>query len=161
MGARVLAEEPPNYTLAQSSVPRRRRPRRWSKETDESKSKWIRAFLSADPRGVLADFFRPGDERGPYGFLRHLSQYPSIRDPDSQSHHFSVWRPTSLTAMRMLFEGSACGKALNIKGKSALKGELCGFVPFLQISEEKHKAKVATSPPEAVSTPGLEPPPSA
>ena len=28
-------------------------------------------------------------------------------------------------------------------------GELSGFVPFLQISEEAHKAKVGTSPKDA------------
>ena len=36
-----------------------------------------------------------------------------------------------------------------VKGKSAQKGELSGFVPFLQISEEAHKGKVGTSPKEA------------
>ena len=33
----------------------------------------------------------------------------------------------------------ATGKPLTIKGKSARKGELSGFVPFLQISDNKHK----------------------
>ena len=40
--------------------------------------------------------------------------------------------------------GDATGKGLNIKGKSAKHGVLSGFVPFLQISEEAHKAKVNT-----------------
>lgn len=49
----------------------------------------------------------------------------------------------------MLFDGTAIGKGLNVKGKSALKGPLAGFVPFLQISEEAHKAMVGTSPKDA------------
>ena len=38
------------------------------------------------------------------------------------------------------------GKGLDIKGKSAKKGVLSGFVPFLQIHEEKHKRKIKTLP---------------
>ena len=45
--------------------------------------------------------------------------------------------------------GTATGKGLNVKGKSAKKGVLSAFVPFLQISEESHKTAVATSPPDA------------
>ena len=49
----------------------------------------------------------------------------------------------------MMIEGRACGKGLNIKGKSAKGGELSGFVPFLQIAEEEHKKLVGTSPADA------------
>ena len=65
------------------------------------------------------------------------------------STFFSVWRPTSQDAVRMMITGRAVGKGLNIKGKSAKKGELSGFVPFLQISEEAHKKLVGTSPRDA------------
>ena len=49
----------------------------------------------------------------------------------------------------MLYDGTATGKGLNVKGKSAVTGPLSGFVPFLQISEEAHKALVTLSPPDA------------
>lgn len=111
----------------------------------DSKRLWVQGFLASDPRNRIADFFRQGDERGPCGYLRRLREKPH----GERSQHFSVWRPTSLDALRMLFDGSACGKGLNIKGKSALEGKLSGFVPFLQISEEAHKAKVSTAPPSA------------
>jgi len=38
--------------------------------------------------------------------------------------------------------GEAVGKGLDIKGKSAKRGKLSGFVPFLQIGENKHKSKI-------------------
>ena len=111
-----------------------------------ARAQWVKAFLDCDPRRHLCDYFKPGDERGPFGYLRAQSLRP--RGPPS--HHFAVWRPTSLDAMRMLFDGSACGKALNIKGKSARSGVLSGFVPFLQI-DEADKGKVGTSPADARS----------
>ena len=36
------------------------------------------------------------------------------------------------------------GKGLDIKGKSALKGKYSGFVPFMQIHNNEHKAKVCS-----------------
>merc|ERR1711881_537958 len=54
----------------------------------------------------------------------------------------TVWRPTSNDAMRKMMEGSGVGKGLDIKGKSAKKGLLSAFVPFLQIHEEADKALV-------------------
>jgi len=41
------------------------------------------------------------------------------------------------------------GKGLNIKGKSAKKNRLSGFVPFLQISDASHKERVEESPSNA------------
>ena len=106
---------------------------------------WRKAFLEQDPRRHLVDFFKPGDERGPFGYLRAQGMRPK----GAPSEHFAVWRPTSVTALRMMFEGSATGKGLTIKGKSALQGKLSGFVPFLQIAKEEHKAMVGTSPADA------------
>lgn len=110
------------------------------------KERWWRAFVRCDPRRHLAEYFRAGDERGPYGYLRALNARPS---EGNASRFFSVWRPTSIHAMRMLFEGTAVGKALNIKGKSALSGPLTGFVPFMQIDSEADKKRVRISPPDA------------
>ena len=38
---------------------------------------------------------------------------------------------------------------LNVKGKSAKKNRLSGFVPFCQISKNEHKAQITATPPEA------------
>lgn len=51
---------------------------------------------------------------------------------------FSVWRPTSRDALRYMMLGVAVGKGLDIKGKSAKKGRLSAFVPFLQIHKDEH-----------------------
>ena len=55
---------------------------------------------------------------------------------------FSVWRPTSLEAIRKMMTGEGTGKGLDIKGKSAKRGRLSAFVPFLQIHDNAHKTRV-------------------
>jgi len=67
----------------------------------------------------------------------------------SISHWFAVYRPTSRDAINKMLNGIAVGKGLNVKGKSALRKRLSGFVPFLQISLENHKVFVEASPPDA------------
>ena len=108
--------------------------------------KWESSFVQADPRRQILEFFRPGDERGPGGLLKARDWTPSGK---VTSTYFTVWRPTSLDAIRTMMSGQATGKSLNVKGKSAKQGKLSGFVPFLQISEEAHKARLGTSPPDA------------
>ena len=71
-----------------------------SLHSSPSKGKWVRAFLGQDPRRQLVEYFKPGDQRGPYGYLRAQG----LRPNGPPSTHFAVWRPTSVTAMRMLFE---------------------------------------------------------
>jgi hypothetical protein len=44
----------------------------------------------------------------------------------------------------------AVGKGLDVKGKSAKRGKLSGFVPFLQIGENKHKSKIRPPSKEGV-----------
>ena len=103
------------------------------------------SFVASDPRRLICDFLKPGDSRGPLGYLKskHLARRSRIVEPDD-SHFFGVFRPTSREAINMMMMGRATGKALNIKGKSAKRGQLTGFVPFLQISAEEHKPKVRT-----------------
>ena len=110
------------------------------------RANWVHAFLVRDPRKQIARFFKPGDHRGPLGYLQDKGLKPDV---NHQSTFFSVWRPTSMDAIRMMMEGRATGKPMTVKGKSAQTGELSGFVPFLQISEEAHKIKVGTSPKDA------------
>lgn len=57
----------------------------------------------------------------------------------TRSSVFSVWRPTAYVAIRRMMLGEAVGKGLNIKGKSAKRGKNSGFVPYLQIGDNKHK----------------------
>ena len=61
-----------------------------------------------------------------FGCAEHLRMFPSA--------FFSVWRPTSADALRLLVLRQGVGKGLNVKGKSAKRGVLSGFVPFLQAS---------------------------
>ena len=106
---------------------------------------WAKSMIMNDPRHGILDFFREGDDRGPLGYLQTHCLHMEPDGPRSQ--HFAVYRPTSLTSFGMMMNGTATGKGLNIKGKSAKKGELSGFVPYLQIAEEADKKKLGTSPP--------------
>jgi hypothetical protein len=45
-----------------------------------------------------------------------------------------------------MMKGHGVGKGLDIKGKSAKKGKLSAYVPFLQIHEDEHKTKIRTLP---------------
>ena len=54
----------------------------------------------------------------------------------------TVWRPCSNDAMRKMMEGTGVGKGLDIKGKSAKKGILSAFVPFMQIFHNDHKGEI-------------------
>ena len=61
----------------------------------------------------------------------------------------TVWRPCSNDAMRKMMEGTGVGKGLDIKGKSAKKGLLSAYVPFLQIHQEEHKKEIQPIPKNA------------
>lgn len=45
-----------------------------------------------------------------------------------------------------MLSGNAVGKGLNVKGKSAKKGVLSGYVPFIQISDNDHRELIEQSP---------------
>ena len=84
---------------------------------------WWKCFLHKDPRRQILQYFQPGDARGPAGYLAAQG----LRAEGPPSTYFCVWRPTSIKALRMMIEGTACGKGLNVKGKSAKDGELRGL----------------------------------
>lgn len=110
--------------------------------------------LTEDPRRTLARFFRPGDTRGPAGAIKRVSIFGStIHDPllceDGKSHWFAIFRPCSSEAIQKMVFGDGCGKGLNVKGKSAKRGPLSGFVPFLQISDNLHRKDLSTSSKES------------
>jgi len=96
--------------------------------------------LREDPRRVLARFFGDGDARGPQGCIQGSTDGPS----GGPSNWFVVFRPCSSDAIQKMVFGDGCGKGLNVKGKSAQKGPLSGFVPFLQISNNEHKKLLST-----------------
>lgn len=98
-----------------------------------------------DPRKIIADFYETSDDRGPLGSLqRRNEEVDKVRRKESS--WFAVYRPTSTDAIAKMLSGTAVGKGLNVKGKSAKKGCLSGYVPFIQISDNKHKAMVENSP---------------
>jgi len=100
-----------------------------------SLSDLYRESLVRDPRTRMAEFYKGS----------HMGE----QDGTSQGNAFGVYRPTSRNAIAKMIEGDAVGKALNIKGKSAKKNVLSGYVPYLQISENEHKAKIEDSPADA------------
>ena len=87
--------------------------------------RWLTSFYRSDPRWQVYDFFK------------QLQPGASV---------FTVWRPTSLDAIRRMIAGDAVGKGLEIKGKSSHCGVLSGYVPFLQIDQEEHKSQIRTIP---------------
>lgn len=97
-----------------------------------------------DPRKSIADFYRDGDLRGPRGACDDKP------DPDLLlTEWFAVYRPTIKEAIAKMLNGIAVGKGLNVKGKSAKMNYLKGFVPFMQISNNRHKERIEPSPPDA------------
>ena len=93
---------------------------------------------ASDPRKILADFYSPGGGLGPRGVAEALGNL--------QTHWFAVYRPTSRDALAKMLNQTAVGKGLNVKGKSAKRNHLSGFVPFLQISDNKHKRRLGRCP---------------
>lgn len=97
-----------------------------------------------DPRKLVADFYRPGDKRGPLGSLQRMGV---ARAPDAPvTLWFAVFRPTSRDAIAKMLGGIAVGKGLNVKGKSSKKNRLSGFVPFVQITNNEHKGMLEPMP---------------
>ena len=84
---------------------------------------WWKCLLQKDPRRQILHYFKEGDSRGPAGYLAARG----LRPEGPPSKYFCVWRPTSIKALRMMIEGTACGKGLNVKGKSAKTGAHCAL----------------------------------
>lgn len=122
---------------------------------------WLISFHRLDPRYKILTFFNLVASDGADNFvneedddlvtddpMQHMGRRnftraeQLLRDAFNTTSILTVWRPCSNMAMRKMMEGSGVGKGLDIKGKSAQEGELSGFVPFLQIHEEDHKAAV-------------------
>lgn len=102
-----------------------------------------------DPRKVCADFYMPGNHNGPLGSLKIKGQEGQVLINGGTSQWFCVYRPTSRDSIAKMLSAEGVGKGLNVKGKSAKKGVLSGFVPFLQISDNNHKDKIEQPPQDA------------
>jgi hypothetical protein len=109
---------------------------------------WARHFRRSDPRYQILNFFNDVAQEGADQMGEEFN--PAMISPLLRAFYkasvFTVWRPTSYDAIRRMMLGEGVGKGLDIKGKSAKKGKLSGFVPFLQICEEEHKSEIRTLP---------------
>ena len=105
--------------------------------------RWLSSFRRLDPRYQIYNFFEDVAQEGVDNIISNKSfQQPALLKLLSRASAFSVWRPTSMAAIRKMMSGEATGKGLEIKGKSAKKGMLSSLVPFVQIYEEQHKERI-------------------
>jgi hypothetical protein len=77
--------------------------------------RWIKSIGKLDPRWQIRKFFDDAAE--------------SFDNADI----FTVWRPTSFDAVAKMMRGEGVGKGLDIKGKSAQRGDLSGKFTTLQV----------------------------
>mmetsp|Transcript_28719 Transcript_28719/g.32843 ORF Transcript_28719/g.32843 Transcript_28719/m.32843 type:complete len:825 (+) Transcript_28719:89-2563(+) len=117
---------------------------------------WVHGFRRVDPRYQIMEYFDDAATQG----IDQVAKSGHVGRTDPINHHiknemgllnlfaksscFTVWRPTSMDSIRKMILGEGVGKGLDIKGKSAKKGHLSGFVPFMQIYEEQHKSQIRT-----------------
>jgi len=111
---------------------------------------WLKSLSRRDPRACIRTFFDDVARDGADSIEEENGFQPELLSPllsmFQRSSVFSVWRPTSLDSIRKMMKGEGTGKGLDIKGKSAKKGKLSAYVPFLQIHEDKHKKKIRLLP---------------
>jgi len=103
---------------------------------------WLSSFYRCDPRWQIGKFFdEVAREGGEAPMDEDLAASP-LACLFNKASVFTVWRPTSGEAIKNMMLGIATGKGLDIKGKSAKKGHISSYVPFIQIFEEQHKERV-------------------
>jgi len=112
---------------------------------------WLKSLSRRDPRACIKAFFddialdgADSIEEPGKGF--HPELLSPLLSMFQRASVFSVWRPTSIDSIRKMMTGQGTGKGLDIKGKSAKKGKLSAYVPFVQIHDEKHKNKIRSLP---------------
>jgi hypothetical protein len=105
---------------------------------------WLSSFYHCDPRWQILKFFNDvAREGGNAPMDENLASSP-LADLFSKATVFTVWRPTSLEAIKNMMLGIATGKGLDIKGKSAKRGNISSYVPFIQVYEDSQKEHVWT-----------------
>lgn len=109
-------------------------------------TEWQETHYKTDPRKVISEFFEQGDKHGPRGVLRIRSLEP---DPTTASSWFAVFNCTSRDSIAKMLSGVGTGKKYGVHGRAAEKGCLSGFVPFVQINSNDHKAHIEVPTPDA------------
>ena len=110
---------------------------------------WASKFYRSDPRFQIYRYFLDVSQVGAADIEQYKVEVEKVRPLlryVCRSSLFSVWRPTSRDAIKRMMKGEGVGKGLDIKGKSAKRGKLSGYVPFLQISKNKHKKLIRPLP---------------
>jgi len=111
---------------------------------------WLKSLSRCDPRHNIKAFFDDVAKDGADNIEKENGFQPELLSPllsmFQRSSVFSVWRPTSVDSIRKMMTGQGTGKGLDIKGKSAKKGKLSAYVPFLQIHDDAHKTKIRVLP---------------
>lgn len=121
---------------------------------------WLISFHRLDPRYKILTFFNMVASEGADtlidddsdGYYDRSDSEPLtstqqlLCDAFNLTSILTVWRPCSNDAMRKMMEGVGVGKGLDIKGKSAKKGKLSAFVPYMQIHEENDKMLIQPIP---------------
>jgi len=111
---------------------------------------WLKSLSRRDPRANIKSFFDDLARDGADNIEEENGFQPELLSPllsmFQRSSVFSVWRPTSVDSIHKMMTGQGTGKGLDIKGKSAKKGKLSAYVPFLQIHEDEHKTKIRLLP---------------
>ena len=103
---------------------------------------WLSSFYRCDPRFNIMRFFdEVAREGGEAPMDENLAASP-LANLFNKASVFTVWRPTSDEAIKNMMLGIATGKGLDIKGKSAKRGNISSYVPFIQIYEDPHKEHV-------------------
>ena len=114
----------------------------------ERVKEWAARFRRTDPRYQIMTYFDNAAMLGVDQIVEHgmvdVKKISPILKMFYRSAIFTVWRPTSMDAIRQMMKGQGVGKGLDIKGKSAIRGKLSGFVPFMQLYEERHKTQIRT-----------------
>ena len=111
---------------------------------------WLKSLCGRDPRFCIKAFFDDVARDGADHIEEENGFQPELLSPIlaliQRSSVFSVWRPTSVESIRKMITGQGTGKGLDIKGKSAKKGRLSAYVPFMQLHEDNHKTKIRPLP---------------
>ena len=110
---------------------------------------WAYKFRRLDPRFRILKFFNEVAQLGVENKIENgieTDNLPYLVRLFNRASVFTVWRPTAFDAIRKMMLGQAVGKGLDIKGKSAKRGKNAGFVPFLQIGDNRHKRSIRTLP---------------
>ncbi|KAL7484824.1 hypothetical protein ACHAW6_010435 [Cyclotella cf. meneghiniana] len=105
---------------------------------------WLSSFYRCDPRWQILKFFNEvAREGGDAKVDEDLAASPLSYLFD-KANVFTVWRPTSDEAIKNMMLGIATGKGLDIKGKSAKRGNISSYVPFIQVYTDQHTEQVRT-----------------